>query len=174
MAAGVDPLRKDATVLKRPKGVSPNELVTLPFKFNCAGYDAPSAAWKNEVENAVKEICSTYLTTESDRVFVAFEGRDKKRLNKIFDLFGVDYEDYEKREKKAKSEPTGADLKAVPGTSKGVPKRRSSKRGGGIQIPGTIGHVAKPQETSSGGKFSKLRAKGKKRLIRLSKETVRG
>ena len=35
-------------------------------------------------------------------MFTTFEGHDKKRLNSIFDLYGVTYEDYEKREKKMK------------------------------------------------------------------------
>jgi hypothetical protein len=70
-------------------------------------FDEPSDDWLTCVEATSDELLGAYTRAEDDAMTLAFGGRGKKRLNRVFDVIGFVYPDYtypsRKHEKKRKT-----------------------------------------------------------------------
>jgi hypothetical protein len=57
-------------------------------------FDEPNDDWLKCIEATSGELLGTYSKAEDDALSVAFGGRGKKRLNRVFDVIGFVYPDY--------------------------------------------------------------------------------
>jgi hypothetical protein len=88
-------------------GSSQGGLVYLKYTFRYRDrFDEPNDNWLNYVEATSDELLGAYTRAEDDAMTLALGRRDKKRLNRVFDVIGFVYPDYsypsrkqEKREK---------------------------------------------------------------------------
>jgi hypothetical protein len=75
------------------------------FKFR-EKFDEPNDDWLKSIEATSDELLGAYSKTEDNALSVAFGGRGKKRLNRVFDAIGFVYPDYRyllrRQEKKRK------------------------------------------------------------------------
>jgi hypothetical protein len=70
-------------------------LVYLKYTFRYRGkFDEPNDEWLSSIEATSDELLGAYTRAEDDAMTLAFEGRDKKRLNRVFDVIGFVYPDY--------------------------------------------------------------------------------
>jgi hypothetical protein len=70
-------------------------LVYLKYTFRYRDqFDEPSDDWLICVEATSDELLGAYTRAEDDAMTLAFGGRGKKRLNKVFDVIGFVYPDY--------------------------------------------------------------------------------
>jgi hypothetical protein len=70
-------------------------LVRLKYTFRFREkFDEPNDDWLKCIEATSDELLGTYSKAEDDALFVAFRGRGKKRLNRVFDAIGFVYPDY--------------------------------------------------------------------------------
>jgi hypothetical protein len=70
-------------------------LVYLKYTFRYREqFDEPNDDWLNCVEATSDELLGAYTRAEDDAMTLAFEGRGKKRLNRVFDVIGFVYPDY--------------------------------------------------------------------------------
>jgi hypothetical protein len=70
-------------------------LVRLKYTFRFREkFDEPNNDWLKCIDATSDELLGTYLKAEDDAVSAAFEGRGKKRLNRVFDAIGFVYLDY--------------------------------------------------------------------------------
>jgi hypothetical protein len=70
-------------------------LVRLKYTFRFGDkFDEPNDDWLKCIEATSDELLGAYSKTEDNALSVAFGGRSKKRLNRIFDAFGFVYPDY--------------------------------------------------------------------------------
>jgi hypothetical protein len=70
-------------------------LVYLKYIFRYRDqFDEPSDDWLTCVEATSNELLGAYTRAEDDAMTLAFGGRDKKRLNRVFDVIGFVYPDY--------------------------------------------------------------------------------
>jgi hypothetical protein len=84
---------------KMPKeaaaGSSQGGLVYLKYTFRYKGkFDEPNDEWLSSIEATSEELLGAYTRAEDDAMALAFEGRGKKRLNRVFDVIGFVYPDY--------------------------------------------------------------------------------
>jgi hypothetical protein len=89
-------------------GSSQVGLVYLKYTFRYRDqFDEPSDDWLACVEATCDELLGAYTRAEDDAMTLAFGGRGKKRLNRVFDVIGFVYPDYtypsRKQGKKRKS-----------------------------------------------------------------------
>jgi hypothetical protein len=76
-------------------GFSQGGLVYLKYTFRYRDqFDEPNDDWLNCVEATSDELLGAYTRAEDDAMTLAFGGRGKKRLNKVFDVIGFLYLDY--------------------------------------------------------------------------------
>jgi hypothetical protein len=76
-------------------GSSQGGLVYLKYTFRYRDqFDEPNDDWLVCVEATSDELLGAYTRAEDDAMTLAFGGRGKKRLNKIFDVIGFVYLDY--------------------------------------------------------------------------------
>jgi hypothetical protein len=76
-------------------GSSQGGLVYLKYTFRYKDqFDEPNDDWLNCIEATSDEFLGAYTRTEDDAMTLAFGGRGKKRLNKVFDVIGFIYPDY--------------------------------------------------------------------------------
>jgi hypothetical protein len=74
---------------------SEDGLVRLKYTFRYREkFDEPNDDWLKCVEATSDEFVGTYTRAEDDALSSAFEGRDKKRLNRVFDAIGFINPDY--------------------------------------------------------------------------------
>jgi hypothetical protein len=83
-------------------------LVRLKYTFRFRDqFDEPNDDWLKGIEAISDELLGAYSRAEDDTLSVAFEGRGKKRLNRVFDAIGFIYPDYhyplQRRGKKRKN-----------------------------------------------------------------------
>ena len=79
------------TVTKTGEG----ELVRLKYTFRYRDqFDEPNDDWLNCVEATSDELLGAYTRAEDDAMTLAFGGRGKRRLNRVFDVIGFVYPDY--------------------------------------------------------------------------------
>jgi hypothetical protein len=70
-------------------------LVRLKYTFRFREkFDEPNDDWLKCIEATSDELLGTYSKAEDDALFAAFRGRDKKRLNRVFDAIGFVCPDY--------------------------------------------------------------------------------
>jgi hypothetical protein len=76
-------------------GSSQGGLVYLKYTFRYRGeFDEPNDEWLSSIEATSDELLGAYTRAEDDAMTLAFEGRGKKRLNRVFDIIGFVYPDY--------------------------------------------------------------------------------
>jgi hypothetical protein len=83
-------------------------LVYLKYTFRYRDqFDEPNDDWLNCIEATSDELLGAYTRAEDDAMTLAFGGRGKTRLNRVFDVIGFVYPDYcypsRKQEKKRKA-----------------------------------------------------------------------
>jgi hypothetical protein len=61
--------------------------IRFTFKTGCDN-------WVDCIEATSDEFLGAYMRAEDDALTVAFGGRGKKRLNRVFDVIGFVYPDY--------------------------------------------------------------------------------
>jgi hypothetical protein len=65
-------------------GSSQGGLVYLKYTFRYRGeFDEPNDEWFNSIEATNDELLGAYTRAEDDAMTLAFEGRGKKRLNRV-------------------------------------------------------------------------------------------
>jgi hypothetical protein len=70
-------------------------LVRLKYTFRFREkFDEPDDDWLKCIEATSDELLGTYSRAKDDAMFASFGGRDKKRLNRVFDVIGFVYPDY--------------------------------------------------------------------------------
>jgi hypothetical protein len=84
---------------KMPKetaaGSSQGVLVYLKYTFRYRDqFNEPNDDWMNCVEATSDELLGAYTRAEDDAMTLAFRGRGKRRLNRVFDVIGFVYPDY--------------------------------------------------------------------------------
>ena len=76
-------------------GSSQGGLVYLKYTFRYRDqFDEPNDDWLTCVEATSDELLEAYTRAEDDALTLAFGGRGKKRLNRVFDVIGFVYPDY--------------------------------------------------------------------------------
>jgi hypothetical protein len=76
-------------------GSSQGGLVYLKYTFRFRNqFDEPNDDWLNAIEATSDEILGAYSKAEDEAMTVAFGARDKKRLNRVFDVIGFVYPNY--------------------------------------------------------------------------------
>jgi hypothetical protein len=76
-------------------GSSQGGLVYLKYTFRYRDqFDKPNDDWLTCVEATSDELLGAYIRAEDDALTLAFGGRGKKRLNRVFDVIGFMYLDY--------------------------------------------------------------------------------
>jgi hypothetical protein len=76
-------------------GSSPGGLVYLKYTLKYRDqFDEPKDDWLDCIEATSDELLGAYMRTEYDAMTLAFGGRGKKRLNRVFDVIGFVYPDY--------------------------------------------------------------------------------
>jgi hypothetical protein len=79
------------TVTKSSEG----ELVRLKYTFRYGDkFDEPNDDWLKCIEVTSDELLGSYSKAEDNALSTAFEGRGKKRLNRVFDAISFVYPDY--------------------------------------------------------------------------------
>jgi hypothetical protein len=70
-------------------------LVWLKYTFRFGDkFDEPNDNWLKCIEATSDELLGAYSKTEDNALSAAFGGRNKKRLNRVFDAIGFVYPDY--------------------------------------------------------------------------------
>jgi hypothetical protein len=70
-------------------------LVYLKYTFRYIDqFDEPNNDWLNCVEGTSDKLLGAYTRAEDDAITLAFGGRGKRRLNRVFDVIGFVYLDY--------------------------------------------------------------------------------
>jgi hypothetical protein len=82
-----------------PKETTPDSseggLVRLKYTFRFGDkFDEPNDDWLKCIEATSDELLGAYSKAEDNALFAAFEGQNKKRLNRVFDAIGFVYPDY--------------------------------------------------------------------------------
>jgi hypothetical protein len=104
-------------------------LVRLKYTFKYEGkFVEPDDDWLKCIEATSDELLGPYSKAEDNALSVAFGGRKKKRLNRVFDAIGFMYPDYRypSRGQKRKSATSGKDA-APAAPSEPAPKRKKVK-----------------------------------------------
>jgi hypothetical protein len=79
------------TITKSSEG----ELVRLKYTFRYGDkFDEPNDDWLKCIEVTSDELLGAYSKAEDNALSVAFGGRVKKRINRVFDAIGFVYPDY--------------------------------------------------------------------------------
>jgi hypothetical protein len=79
------------TITKSNEG----DLVQLKYTFRFGDkFDEPNDDWLKRIEATSDELLGAYSKTEDNALSSAFGGRNKKRLNRVFDAIGFVYPDY--------------------------------------------------------------------------------
>jgi hypothetical protein len=72
-----------------------SDLVRLKYTFRFREkFDEPDDDWLKCIEATSDKLLGTYSNVEDNALSAAFGGRDKKRLNRVFDAIGFVYPDY--------------------------------------------------------------------------------
>lgn len=90
------PLVNDWEILKETAvGSSEGGLVYLRYTYRYRSqFDEPNDDWLEAVETTSDELLGAYTKAEDEAMTTAFGARDKRRLNRVFDVIGFIYPDY--------------------------------------------------------------------------------
>jgi len=129
VAYGVRPLQAIVKMPVADPKPPHTELVRLPYLFKTyhPKLDGPTSAWRKRVDEETKDIVGNFTVSDSKKLFAAFPHREKKRLNRVFDAFGVSYSDYinlEKEKKKQEDEEKDDDEEIEETVTRRTPKVR--------------------------------------------------
>jgi hypothetical protein len=107
--------RRPPTVTKSSEG----DLVRLKYTFRYGDkFDEPNDDWLKCIEVTSDELLGAYSKVEDNALSTAFEGRGKKRMNRVFDAIGFVYPDYhyplQGQGKKRKAAALAAPAEPVP------------------------------------------------------------
>jgi hypothetical protein len=70
-------------------------LIRLKYTFRFRDrFDEPNDDWLKSIEAISDELLGAYSKAEDNALSIAFGGRGKKRLNRVFDAIGFIYHDY--------------------------------------------------------------------------------
>jgi hypothetical protein len=96
IAYKVWPLVNDWEILKETTvGSSEGGLVYLRYTYRYKSqFDEPNDDWFEAVETTSDELLGAYTKAEDEAMTTAFGARDKRRLNRVFDVIGFIYPDY--------------------------------------------------------------------------------
>jgi hypothetical protein len=76
-------------------GSSQGGLVYLRYTFRYRSqFDEPNDDWLDAVEATTDELLGAYTKAEDEAMTVAFGAREKRRLNRVFDVIGFVYPNY--------------------------------------------------------------------------------
>jgi hypothetical protein len=76
-------------------GSSQGGLVYLKYTFRFRNqFDEPNDDWLDAIEATSDELLGAYSRAEDEAMTAAFGARDKKRLNRVFDVIGFIYPYY--------------------------------------------------------------------------------
>jgi hypothetical protein len=76
-------------------GSSQDSLVYLKYTFRYIyQFDEPNDDWLDCIEETSDELLGAYTRAKDDALTVAFGGRGKKRLNRVFNVTSFVYPDY--------------------------------------------------------------------------------
>jgi hypothetical protein len=98
-------------------GPSQGGLVYLKYSFRYRDqFDEPNDDWLTCVEATSDELLGAYTRAKGDAMTLAFGGRGKKRLNRVFDIIGFVYPDYTypSRKQGKKRKTTASAISVVP------------------------------------------------------------
>jgi hypothetical protein len=98
-------------------GSSQGGLVYLKYTFRYRDqFDEPNDEWLNCIEATSDEFLGAYTRAEDDAMTLAFGGRSKKRLNRVFDVIGFVYPDhcYPSGKKGKKRKAATSSISAMP------------------------------------------------------------
>jgi hypothetical protein len=74
---------------------SEGDLVRLKYTFRFGDkFDEPNDDWLKCIEATSDELLGAYSKAEDNALSAPFGGRNKKRLNMVFDAIGFVYPDY--------------------------------------------------------------------------------
>jgi hypothetical protein len=139
-------------------GSSQGSLVYLKYTFRYRDqFDEPNNDWLNFVEATSDEFLGAYTRVEDDARTLAFGGRDKKRLKRVFDVIGFVYPDYyyssRKKGKKRKADtlaisamPKGKKIKVLMHEPRYIETTKVSKLTEGTPSTAELGYPA-PADT---------------------------
>jgi hypothetical protein len=96
IAYRVWPLVSDWEMPKQAAARSSQDgLVYLKYTFRHRDqFDEPNDDWLDCIEATIDELLGAYTRAEDDAMTLAYEGRGKRRLNRVFDVIGFIYPDY--------------------------------------------------------------------------------
>jgi hypothetical protein len=129
-------------------------LVYLKYTFRYRDqFDEPNNDWLKCVEATSDELLGAYTRAEDDALILAFGGRVKKRLNRVFDINGFVYPDYiypsRKQGKKRKTAalaisvvPKGKKIKVLTHQPRYIEMATMPKFGEGTSSPVEAGQAA--------------------------------
>jgi hypothetical protein len=95
IAFRVWPLVESWEMPKETVADSGEGIVRLKYTFRFGDkFDEPNDDWLKCIEATSDELLGAYSKAEDNALSAAFEGRNKKRLNRVFDAIGFVYPDY--------------------------------------------------------------------------------
>jgi hypothetical protein len=104
-------------------GSSQSGQVYLKYTFRFRNqFDEPNDDWLDAIEATSDELLGAYSRAEDEAMTAAFGARDKKRLNRVFDVIGFVYPDY-----CFPIQKQGRKRKVTASTSTGAPKTKKIK-----------------------------------------------
>jgi hypothetical protein len=160
---------------------SQGDLVYLKYTFRYRDqFDEPNDDWLNYVEATSDELLGAYTRAKDDAMCLAFGGRGKKRLNRVFDVIGFVYPDYcypsRKQGKKRKAAasaisaaPKGKKIKVLTHRPRYIEMARVSKLAEGTSSTAEPGYPALVGSKGESAEVPKVMGQEKIELARVPK-----
>jgi hypothetical protein len=162
-------------------GSSQGGLIYLKYTFRYRDqFDEPNDDWLNCVEATSDEMLGAYTRAEDDAMTLAFVGRGKKRLNRVFDVIGFVYPDYcylsRKQGKKRKDAtsaisvaPKGKKIKVLTHRPSYIQTTKVSKLAEGTSSTTKLGYLARVDSKGESAEMPKVMGQEKAESARAPK-----